>query len=71
MKGEFKLKQLLSDAKKQLHSILIGKSIRRPPFIDDAELISFTVNLTNIDKETVSRVLESEFLFLRLKGVIK
>lgn len=64
------LKGLISDVQKQIHSVFVGRAVTRPPFIDEDELISFTVKLTNIDEKTVARVLEAEFIFLRLKGVI-
>ena len=64
------LKQLISDVQKQIHSVFVGRAIIRPPFINEEELIDFTVKLTDIDRKTVSRVLEAEFVFLRLKGVV-
>lgn len=63
-------KQFISDFKRDVHSVFVGKAIARPPFIDEDELINFTVKLTDIDKKIVARVLEAEFIFLRLKGVI-
>ena len=65
------LKQLISDVKKQIHSVFVGRAIIRPTFINEEELIDFTVKLTDIDRKTVSRVLEAEFVFLRLKGVVE
>jgi len=64
------IKQIISDFQKQIHSVFVGRAIIRPPFINEDELIDFTVKLTDIDKKTVSRVLEVEFVFLILKGVV-
>ena len=64
------IKQLISDVQKQIHSVFVGRAIVRPPFINEEELIDFTVKLTDIDKKTVARVLEAEFIFLKLKGVV-
>ena len=47
------LKQLISDVQKQIHSVFVGRAIIRPPFINEEELIDFTVKLTDIDKNSV------------------
>ena len=65
------LTKLFEDMRKDIIRIITNSSIKRELFINDDELIKFTVNLTGINNEIVTRVLEAEFLFLKLKGLTK
>jgi len=64
------INELFDNLKKQIIRNVVKDSIKRELFFDDEELIEFTLKLTGVDREVISRILEAEFLFLKLKGIV-